>query len=247
MKRDILEQVAAGTLSPEEAAARLDELDRAGAPDETPAPATRIRVSRRVGGVVIIGDPRVGEAAAEGPHVARREGDALVIEGDELPDDRPWFSISRRDLGAVGEVWARLRQGLTVRVNPALPIDVLTVAGNCRISGVTGPIRAEVSAGALLVTGLRGPVDLTVQTGSLRASGLLDSGASRIRCDAGTVHVRLDRGSSVRINARSGVGRLKLPGFDDRGIGGQHESVVGAGAATLDVDGGLGAVTVEAQ
>src|SRR2546421_2091119 len=106
-RRDILAAVARGDLTPEEGATRLEEL-----PALPPGPATAalppppiegratpvgpapeagilraVRVVRTLGTAEIIGDPQVREAVAEGPHVARREGDTLVIrsaieEGD---------------------------------------------------------------------------------------------------------------------------------------------------------------------
>jgi len=48
-------------------------------------------VVRALGSADIIGDPSVREAVAEGPHIARREGDTLVIEGDDEFDMRSGF------------------------------------------------------------------------------------------------------------------------------------------------------------
>src|SRR5256885_11979062 len=92
-RRDILAAVARGELSPEEGAARLEQL-----PSPPPGPATAalpppaaragqgvepaltaVRIVRSLGSAVIVGDPQVLEAVAEGPYVAEREGDTLVI------------------------------------------------------------------------------------------------------------------------------------------------------------------------
>src|SRR5687768_7818471 len=99
-QRAILEAVAAGTLSPEDAATRLSDLSPPDDEDERaderarpqsssapppPAPASdgpvsEIRVTVALRSVEIVGDPSVREAVAEGPHVAHREGSTLVIE-----------------------------------------------------------------------------------------------------------------------------------------------------------------------
>lgn len=101
-RRSILSQVAEGTLSPDEAAERLSNLDQSSQDDRSSggsasssqtaaggerglppgAPAARIRIVGSVRLVEITGDPNVKEAIAEGPHDARREGDLLIIEGE---------------------------------------------------------------------------------------------------------------------------------------------------------------------
>src|SRR5262249_37359458 len=107
-RRAVLERVARGELSPSEAASLLEEMD-SGAPPErdprdwaadwaepastagtppppaapTPGGAVRRREVGSIGTADIIGEPSVREAVAEGPHVARREGDTLVIEGQD--------------------------------------------------------------------------------------------------------------------------------------------------------------------
>src|SRR2546423_7207743 len=116
-RRAVLERVASGELSPAEAASLLEERETtpdepAAAPEadprdwardwerqpdwaqSSPPPppsgegvAARIRVLRSLGTADIIGDPSVREAVAEGPHVARREGDTPVIEGQDDAHD----------------------------------------------------------------------------------------------------------------------------------------------------------------
>ena len=91
-KREILNQVAQGDLTPEEAEARLAELDRPapGGADAAAAPAeaaTKVRIVRIAGAAEIIGDPTVKEAVADGPHDVHREGTTLVIESRPAPGD----------------------------------------------------------------------------------------------------------------------------------------------------------------
>src|SRR5689334_17149618 len=89
-KRELLNQVASGDLTPEEAEARLAELDRP-LPSEgavaTGEAATKVRVVRIAGAAEIIGDPTVKEAVADGPHDVYREGGSLVIESRPAPGD----------------------------------------------------------------------------------------------------------------------------------------------------------------
>src|SRR6266853_1246076 len=101
LQREILSQVAAGTLSAEEGAARLEALDTEPTvpPTSRPTPdagagVKQVRVVNRFGNTEVIGDPGVSYAVAEGPHKAREEGDTMVIEQSPL-DDEASFVFSR--------------------------------------------------------------------------------------------------------------------------------------------------------
>lgn len=265
--RDILSQVAQGSLSPEDAAARLEALERE---EPTPEPeigtAREVRIVRQRGQVEVVGDPSVKEVAVEGAHVARREGGTLVIEGEddwedhfthrESPpnprhtwggwDDIPGFIFTRRFSGAWMRGWDS--RPLVVRMNPNLPLEITLQAGSARIRGVVGPIRAEVQAGSTSIDGFTGPLSLSVQAGSVRASGRLDHGASRIFCEAGSVQLHLTHDSSVRITARSSIGKISLPTGDGWVVGGSdREATIGTGDATLDIEATAGAVRVTAE
>src|SRR5262245_18254226 len=118
VQRAILQEVAAGRLSPEEAAALLDQAERAeqeqvsesGEPSDEPATATgerpgeyapppagsdagikRVRVVGNFRSARVVADPTVSEAIAEGPHIARREGDLLILESAFDDSDMPGF------------------------------------------------------------------------------------------------------------------------------------------------------------
>src|SRR5438034_5488750 len=240
-RRAVLERVARGELSPAEAAALLDQMEprAGGAPSATaddpddwsrdpewaraPAPpppaegrAARVRVVRTLGNADIVGDPNVSEAVAEGPHVARREGDTLVIESQEDGLDVPGFSFVFGGRHQQRMVRHHRRQGwrmghpfpLRVRVNPDLPLEVEAQAGRIRVRGVHGPIRANVQAGSTDIVDFRSPLDLSVQAGNVNARGVLDQGVSRVRCEAGSVRIRLEPGSSVRVSARNTLGKV---------------------------------------
>ena len=258
IRREILTQVAAGSLSAEEAAARLDSLEPeapSAEPNRTPASpqapsagstARQIKVISQFGSAEIVGDPSVAVAIADGPHRARQEGDTLVIEHEPL-DDSDSFSFGRGSRRIAINGFDIQRRKLTVRMNPDLALVANVQAGNVRVDGVHGPITGEVQAGNCKVADFRGPLNLVVQAGNVVASGRLDSGASKVRCEMGSVKINLEKGSSVRITARTTLGKVAIEGeADERSLVGQsgREVTIGSGAATLDVECTMGSVKV---
>lgn len=238
LQREILTQVAAGTITAEEGAARLEALESAPPPPprpSAPGPTLRqVRVVSRFGNAQVIGDPSVSFAVADGPHNARQEGDTMVIEQSPLTDDTA-FEFNR-PYARVSIPGFDFHRKLTVRMNPSLALRTTVQAGNLAIEGVKGPVTSDVQAGNCSVEGFAGPINLSVAAGSLEASGRLDGGSSSIRCQMGEVKLKLDRTSSVRINAHSTMGKVAVEGTDDR--------VLGAGAGTLDIGCTMGDVTV---
>jgi hypothetical protein len=233
-RREILSRVAAGTISPEEAAAKLDEINQSERQAESSI--RTVRVVRQLGSFEIIGDPSVRDAVAEGPHHARIVGDVMVFEGGSSDGPGDFMFGLGRNL---------LREALLVRMNPALGLDVQIQGGDCRVRGVEGPIRARVQAGSATIDGFANAVDLSVQAGDLQATGRLDTGDSRIACKMGSASLHLERGSSVRIKARSSLGDVELPDRSGQTRGtGNGDFVVGAGAASLAIDSTLGSVKV---
>jgi hypothetical protein len=253
-RKAVLERVARGELSPSDAAALLEQMEapqaQARQTEGAPPPggagferATRVRVIATMGRTDIIGDPGVQEAIADGPHVARRDGDTLVIESDtELEGPFSGFYFSWR-----GRPTPRRRYGwnagdhrpLLVRVNPNLPIDVEGQAGSINIRNVHAPIRADVQAGGLRIEDFSGPIDLTGNAGSVRAEGVIDRGASQIRCHAGSVRLHLRQGSSVRVSAHATLGSVRFN--HDRSPG---PWVVGGGDGQLTIEATMGSVRV---
>jgi DUF4097 and DUF4098 domain-containing protein YvlB len=250
LQREILSQVAAGTLSAEDAAARLEALETE-PPAATPRPAPasdpgggvkHVRVVNRLGNTEIVGDPGVSYAFAEGPHKARQEGDTMIIEQSPL-DDEMSFEFSR-PLGRIRVPGINIGGELTVRMNPALPLAAKTQAGNIRITGVNGAIAAEVQAGNCDIVGFRGPINLQVTAGNVTAKGRLDSGASAIRCQMGEVRVVLDKTSSVRIRARTTMGEISFENVEATGRG---DVTLGSGAGTLDCDCTMGTIRIAVE
>lgn len=252
-RRLLIEAVARGEISPQEAAEQLAEatgpLPPAVAPAPLPPPQpdpslTTVRVIADFGEIRVYGDASVNGAVADGPHTARQEGSQLVIAADLT--GMGGFVFGRRGRVRLGLGAGRHDDRIVVRMNPRLALELECRAGALRVEGVEGPIRCDVSAGDVRIDGFRSPIDISVQAGQLRAAGLLDRGESRIRCQAGQVRLDLERGSSVRIRAGARFGSVDLDdGHQSVGIGGgTHERVVGAGTGLLEIDAALGHVEV---
>jgi hypothetical protein len=259
LQREILNQVAAGKITAEEGAARLESLDAAEAPPTEAAPVSatqagtpdtrRIKIVSQFGSAEIVGDPSVAYVVAEGPHRARQDGDTMVI--DHLPfDESDSFTFSRGDRRIVNNSVDLHRRNLSVRMNPRLALLASVQAGSVRIEGVQGPIDGEVQAGNCRISGFRGPLNFVIQAGNLSASGRLDGGASKVRCEMGSVKVHLEKGSSVRVTARTTLGKLSIDteGSDQVILGQTGKDVtVGAGAGSLDIECTMGNVRVSAD
>ncbi|TMF82600.1 MAG: hypothetical protein E6I11_13435 [Chloroflexi bacterium] len=245
LQREILTQVAAGTISAEEGAARLEALESpAPASIATDSPASEavrhVKVVSRFGNTEIVGDPSVTSAVADGPHRARQDGDTLVIEQSPVNEDTS-FEFSRPQARVVVNGFEFGRR-LAIRMNPSLPLTTNVQAGNLRMQGLNGPIVAEVQAGNCKVGEFRGPINLSVMAGNIDAYGRIDSGKSSIRCEMGQVKVSLARDSSVRINARTTMGKVAIEGD---GIKRDSRDVtVGTGAGTLDLECTMGNIKV---
>jgi hypothetical protein len=256
LQREILNQVATGKITAEEGASRLESLEATEAPPSAEAAIARssgagtrrVRVASQVGSTEIVGDPTVAYAVAEGPHRARQDGDTMVIEHAALDDnDHFSFGPDARRLVINGMDIGRRR--LKVRMNPELALQASVNAGSLRIEGVKGPITGEVLAGSCRIAGFAGPLDLTIQAGNLSASGTLSSGLSKIRCEMGNVTINLEKGSSVRVTARTTIGKVAIDtdGKEPVTLGQTGKEVtVGAGRSGLDIDCTMGNVRVSA-
>ena len=282
---EILQAVADGEITAAEAVLRLDALEQGRGVDETPQAPPRsderpqeprrsgdapraIRVTATGRAVEVIGDERIREAVAEGPHTAHRQGDVLVVNA-EVEDVEGGFGFGRaggwgpggwggggwgRAAGRhawpgapspwseVGKLLRQRARPLVVRMSPELALEVELVAGSASVDGVHGEIDANVSAGSLRLEGVRAPVRAAVTGGAVTVAGRLDRGASRIRCEAGAVNVQLDPTSSVRVAARSTLSRVVLPGEDGFDLA---EAVAGRDRSTT-IGAGTGSLDIEA-
>ena len=257
LQREILNQVAAGKITAEEGVARLESLESAEAQDRPagqpvsapPVAGTRrVRVASVFGSAEIIGDPGVTYADVEGPHRARQDGDTLVIEQGPIGGD-DHFTFSRSDGRSVVDSVDFGRRKIKVRMNPDLALGVQVNAGSLRIEGVHGHITGEVLGGSCRISGFESPLDFAIQAGNLSASGRLDSGASKLRCEMGNVTMNLEKGSSVKVTARTTMGKVAVEsGANEPVLLGQSgkEVTVGSGASSLDIECTMGNVRVSA-
>lgn len=257
-RRRILDEVATGTLRPDEAAERLRRLREPRGPgglhepfDDGSEPRTasrdpgidRLRVRCTLAEVRIIGDPTVAGAVADGPHEARNEGRTLVIQ--DRAEGRGFTFGARRGFVGIGR-----RSGeLEIRAHPQLDLEVELAAGELNVTGMHGPITATVAAGTLDIDGFRNPLQLRVKAGTVEARGRLASGASTVQCKLGEVRLDLDHDSDVTVTARAKVGEVRLP--DRQGGAGidlsEHRYVFGRGTATLEIETSAGAVEVRSR
>jgi hypothetical protein len=286
--REILEAVAEGRMSPDEAATLLEQArvrewgatTGADATDATVAADTAagagkvgftsdfagdagaaapgsaalvagVRISAAARTVRIIGDPSVNEAEIDGVHRAWREGDTLNISGgDDIGGQGFSFRSRRRsyrdwrDWPEMAE-WRRITEPLVVRVNPRLAVVAELSAGSLSVLGINGPVTADLAAGSARLESVSGPLDVTARAGSVRIQGQLTSGTSRVRCDAGSVAIRLDPGSSVRVRAHVELGRVRMHGQGGE-LSGACDVVVGGGEGLLDIEAAMASVDITA-
>lgn len=261
LQREILSQVAAGKITAEEGAARLESLDvsetptpaePASAPTVTPATSSdtrRIKVISQIGSAEIVGDPSVAYVVADGPHSARQDGDTMVIcQAPFEESDHFTFGRGERRIAVNGVDFHRRK--LTVRMNPKLALFASVQAGSVRIEGIQGPIEGEVQAGNCQISGFRGPLNFVIQMGNLSASGQLDRGASKVRCEMGSVKIHLEKGSNVRVTARTTLGKVSIEGEGaEKVIAGQtsKDVTIGSGAGSLEVECTMANVRVSAD
>jgi len=253
LQREILSQVAAGAITAEEGAARLESLEGSSSTAESSAPPgpppaagteiRHVRVVSRFGNTEVVGDHSVSGAIADGPHRAHQEGDTLVIDHSPVTEDTT-FEFVRPPARVVVNGFD-LGRKLRVRMNPALPLTGSVQAGNLRILGVEGPITADVQAGNCKVLDFNGPIALSAMAGNIDALGRITAGTNVIRCEMGQVRVELDRRSSVRINARSTMGKVAIEADGLKKSEGQV--TIGGGEGLLDVECTMGNVKVSVE
>lgn len=261
--REILEDVAAGRLDPDEATRLLGEQARSSTGDqagtsghssgtagESPLPPSipaidRIRLKATSRRVRLVGDPAVSTFAVEGPHTVRRDGSTLVIAGDTepLPTDDAFMLLSG---GRFREVAERIQHGLgqnlemTVRVRPDIAVAAEVTAGSLHAEGARALDHVRVTGGSLRVRDVEVPIDLLVQAGSAQVSMRQTAGRSRLRCESGSLTLTLLPGTDARVRHDVQLGRFvtKPEQRTDR------ELVIGTGAAEIDIDVVMGSATV---
>ena len=239
-RRQILQRVASGEIAAEEALALLDQsTPRPGTQDAGHSPVTRVVVEADLGAVVVVADSTVDDAVAVGAHELRRVGGEVRITGAR---DRSILSDGRL-LPRRGR-----HHALRVLMHPDLALAVKLGAGSIHVEGLRAPTGIEVDLGTATLELAEGPFDVRVASGNVSVSGLVVNGDSRISCDLGTVRVRLDAKSSVRITAATDAGRITLPGARSHPaivFGTRAEAKVGNGDAHMDIRAAAGSISVK--
>lgn len=237
--RRILDDVAAGRVSPADAEARLS------GPSEM-APVRSVVI--RVGAVrlSVVADPSVADAVVTGPALTRRFGDELQITADPGEAEGSGEAPRSAFMSWVSQMANRVGAAMEVRVNPALPVRVLVVGGTLDIDGLCAGVFAGVEAGTATVTG-SGPLALEVTSGSGRVDWTF-TGQSRVKAEMGSVSVLVRPDSNVSITAESAMGQSVI-----KTHGGNLKSTaenpvgpiaVGAGEGTLAVNVRMGSAQV---
>jgi len=253
--RDVLSRVASGELDPSDAARLLDEDPSSPTVDQRDLTDTRISptASSSVGSVrvlaggvklVIVADPTVATAIAEGPHSVRHDGSTLVIEAPSGEGyqvaDKPKY------LGWVPTMWTGGRgQRVTVRVNPDLPLSVDAIACSVAVTGVRADLALKVEASAVKISEHRGTLHGSVIGTSLAVVGAV-TGPSSLLCEFGSLDLRLTAESDVVVHATSEMGSLKIGDTKatqtDNGM--RSHGSTGHGAHVFDVTVRMGSASV---
>lgn len=247
--RELLNRVAAGEVSPEEAEAMLSSTstpDPAVTPAEPPVAPRRIVVRANAVRLSVVGDPSVDTAIAEGPHRVEHVGDTLTIHSDltkgEYEADVPRSAFATW-LSNVNRAGSTVR----VRVNPHLPLEILTIAGSLELADVDAEVRAGVEAGSAKLRGGRGPLSASVSSGSLDVEWEFH-GDSTVTADLGSARVAVAGGSDVAVTAEATLGLATIRMPDGSVIKASPEGhahvVAGTGAGSLAASTRLGSLVV---
>jgi hypothetical protein len=113
-----------------------------------------------------------------------------------------------------GERWSFLKQvsiDLEVTAPAATGVDLRLNAGNARLEGITGSVRAELNAGNLDLSDVvcTGVSRLTLNAGTLTLRGALAAGASlEAHVNAGNVRFILPADTAASVEARTTAGAI---------------------------------------
>jgi hypothetical protein len=263
--RALLTEVAAGRLDPSRAVEMIDELPAEPAAEPAdPIPARpaaaprpegieRVRVTGSTRPVRIIGDHSVATVTVDGPNSVVRDGNTLRVEAGAaagaVPGQPGAYAYEHRSglsrwLSAAGTVGVPL----TVRMNPALLVDVEVMAGSLEVVGMAGHVTFSLTAGSLRLHDCTGTVNGVVRAGSAVLQVRPTAGASVVRVESGSVDLRLLPGSDVLVSGRADLGEFKVRGADgalkvqktDR----LTDIVLGSGTATFDIQIAMGSAKV---
>jgi hypothetical protein len=247
-----------------------DEPDDAERQPPSGEVALALRVAASARKVRIVGDPSVREILVRGAPIRREKGVLVVdAEPDWYGNDErsamfviaggpPWWGSDRDwerrrehrrpgpPRGARGPRGRRefeFNRPVDIRANPDLDLTLDVSAGSARVKGMRGKIVGTVNAGSASFADVRGPFDLNASAGSLTVEGPIARGDSRINCDLGSVKVRLEPGSDVRIRVDATMSKPDIR-VGDWGPGEDGEWIVGDGTASLAIVAAMSSIRV---
>jgi hypothetical protein len=260
----VLRRVATGELTPEQALIQLDSPGAAASTGPvvggTDEPVTVIRLKTSYRSVQIYADPSVAQIHVSGPHSIRQEGSALVVStSGPLDDDEQDQASAGRSPSATGGrfsfstlpktiAWARSWRDhqLTVRVNPALAVELDATGADVKASGLDSGLRAHFVASSFKADKLRGVLDIEALSSSIKVSGI-PTGNSRLYCESSSARLTLRAGADLKITATNRMGRLVLPELPPSRLpfeGEVSEVVIGEGRDKLNVESVMSSVIV---
>lgn len=252
--REILNRVASGELTPEQAATLLASVSASSTPaadaDASPQPVRRIVIRSRTVRLIVRADSSVDTAIAEGPHRVSHVGDTLTVHSDlsvgeyEAEAPKSAFATWLSTMNRAGET-------LTVRVNPDLPLEILCVAGSAEVSGARATTSVGVEAGSAKLVDGSGRLTLSVASGSADVEWRF-TGESSIATDLGSSRVSVLPGSDVAITAEATLGASTIRLANGTTIKAPAKSsgevnppvIVGEGTGRLRVTSRLGSAVV---
>ncbi len=269
----VLQRVAAGELTPEEALHALGgdppappsppagpspEADHGRPEPDEPVTTVRLKTSYR--SVQVTTDPSVAQLHVVGRHSVQRSGSVLEIstpgplDDDEADRERAGspsggrFSFS--DLPRT-IAWARAWRDhqLTVRINPALALELDVTGAEVKLSGLQSGLKAHLVASSLKADRMRCPFDVEAVSSSAKLTAV-PTGRSRLFCESSSVRLSIPSGADLTISGSNRMGRLVLP--DQPGTtfpfdGETSELTIGGGRDRLRLEAVMSSVTVQAQ
>ncbi|PTA68826.1 hypothetical protein [Deinococcus arcticus] len=147
-----------------------------------------------------------------------------------------------------GEMRAEVNGG-NVRMGRAASLHAEVNGGNLTAAELGGPTHLRVNGGNLSLRGAR-TLNASVNGGNLKWAGVLTGGDHRVEVNAGNATLRLQEGSSVRLDASVTVGNFRAD-FPTQRQGGflntRHQGQLGSGAASLSGKVAAGSLKVVTQ
>jgi hypothetical protein len=246
--RSLLEDVAAGRIEPDLAAAVLSGGDPRAAASPADAAASqdhptavlrpdRVEILADAVDLKVVADTSVDRIDVDGDLVVTERADGVI----EVR--RPTRSADGRAyrFGAVGGIMAGWLQQdhsrVVVRVHPDVPLSVATTASRLEIDGFQAGLNVRAIASNVRIDDVRGPFALDVQSSSAKVSALLDRGESTVRGAMSGLELRLMRRSDVAIAVTADMGSARIVGqkAEATRLGEGVNATVGAGSSRLDL------------